>query len=246
MHQSYNDRLFKSGLRRRLHLARFHWLRRSILKRGAALESVLELGCFDGKTLQFLPEKPARYCGYDANWENGLAIARNTWRDDGNIEFVECNAPGEFTPSDRGFATSICMETLEHLPPAELDTYLATLAAATCRCAFVSVPNEIGAVFAAKYLAKRLRYGSARDYSWKEFMWATLGRLDRVARDQHKGFDFRKLITQMQKHFQIVEVTGLPFAWLPPALNFTVGIVAIPKHACGGNTASQSPGIKAA
>ena len=232
MPSSYNDRLFKNGLRRRLHTARFHWVRKSILKYDCEMNRVLELGCFDGKTLQFLPRMPDSYCGYDANWENGLDLARQTWSGHAGAEFFECNSPQEFSPASKDFDVSICMETLEHIPPDDVDQYLATLAASTRDLAFVTIPNEVGVVFAAKYLAKKIRYGSARDYSLREFMWAALGKLDRVSRDHHKGFDFRKLVLQISKHFHVLEVTGLPFRWLPPALNFTVGVVAVPKHAC--------------
>ncbi|MCG8587609.1 MAG: class I SAM-dependent methyltransferase [Pirellulales bacterium] len=245
MDSSYNDRLFKSGLRKHLHFARFHWLRGRIQGMGT-LASVLELGCFDGKTLEFLPEDLDTYHGYDANWEAGLDLAREKWKERRGVEFFESDCLSGFRPKKHAFDISICMETLEHLPPPEVDQYLSMLADATRKYALVTVPNEIGPVFATKYIAKRVRYGRTRDYTRKEFLCATLGRLDRVARNHHKGFDYRRLVEQMRRHFDVIEVTGLPFSWLPPSLNFTVALVARPKHLHEVNSIRRLSTVKAA
>jgi len=49
--------------------------------------------------------------------------------------------------------------------------------------------------------------------------------VDRVERG-HKGFDCSMLIGQLKKHFDIVEVKGLPFPFLPLSMNFTIAIIA--------------------
>ena len=54
----YNERLFSGGFRSKLHLARFRWLQSEIAKRKCRIDSVLELGCYDGKLIEFLPKKP--------------------------------------------------------------------------------------------------------------------------------------------------------------------------------------------
>ncbi len=56
----YNERLFSGGVRRHLHLARFKWLARAVAKHSTLCKSVLELGCFDGKAIDFLPASPVR------------------------------------------------------------------------------------------------------------------------------------------------------------------------------------------
>lgn len=61
MEPAYNKRLFSSGLRKCWHLARFYWLREQLSRNfGVSLQgcSVIELGCFDVKTLDYLPARP--------------------------------------------------------------------------------------------------------------------------------------------------------------------------------------------
>jgi hypothetical protein len=71
----YNERLFSGGVRAFFHLARFRWFQNELQRRGIMPRKVLELGCFDGKVLRFLPQPPQRYVGFDANWESGLLSA---------------------------------------------------------------------------------------------------------------------------------------------------------------------------
>lgn len=80
----YNERLFSRGLRRKLHLARFHWVNAEITRWHGSSRSVLELGCFDGKLIDFLSDKPSRYVGFDANWEGGLDAAKVKWAHEAN------------------------------------------------------------------------------------------------------------------------------------------------------------------
>lgn len=51
----YNERLFAGGLRGKLHNGRFHWFSTAVNQRGCATDAVLELGCFDGKLIEYLP-----------------------------------------------------------------------------------------------------------------------------------------------------------------------------------------------
>jgi len=52
---------FLVGCVKHLHLARFRWFIREITKLRCPYDSVLELGCFDGKVIDFCPKKPMRY-----------------------------------------------------------------------------------------------------------------------------------------------------------------------------------------
>ena len=70
----YNERLFKGCIRKKLHMARYYWITKSLLKLDCEFQSCLELGCFDGKVIDFLPTKPVRYLGLDANWEGGAGL----------------------------------------------------------------------------------------------------------------------------------------------------------------------------
>jgi hypothetical protein len=71
--KTYNDRLFGKGLRGYFHNARFHWLSRALKQHKAYGGSILELGCNDGRILDFIEFTPTQYVGYDADWEGGLA-----------------------------------------------------------------------------------------------------------------------------------------------------------------------------
>lgn len=220
----YNERLFSSGFRKRLHLARFAWLAASVKRLNCPPERVLELGCFDGKALEYLPRRPTRYLGLDADWEGGLELAQAKWSGDPHLAFRKCHAPEEMRLNSERFDIAICMDTLEHVPPEMLSAYLAGLAGAASHI-FVTVPNEKGIVFCGKYLAKKLLGGDAQPYSLREFLAAACGRIDRVARNEHKGFDYARFLQAFSQYADIVSVTGYPFARLPLFLNFGIGVV---------------------
>jgi hypothetical protein len=90
---------------------------------------------------------------------------------------------------------------------------------------FVTVPNEKGPMFLAKHIAKAA-IGSTQPYTAKEVLYATLGDLSQVERNEHKGFDYAQLVTQIGQHFDIVRVEPLPMGWMPNLTGFTIGIIA--------------------
>ncbi len=195
---------------------------------GCAADRVLELGCFDGKLIDYLPHRPARYIGYDANWEGGLDLARTRWRDAEFASFHAATTPSdmELGPDDV-FDVAVSMETLEHVPPDLVEPYLAKIAEHLDGYLFVTVPVEKGPVLLAKWLAKRILSRDAASYTSAELVNATLGRMHRVARNDDKGFDWEALVAQVGRHFDVVRVEGLPLGRaLPAGLCFGVGIVA--------------------
>jgi 2-polyprenyl-3-methyl-5-hydroxy-6-metoxy-1,4-benzoquinol methylase len=222
---SYNERLFSSGIRKKLHTARFYWLANSLTALNFQCIRILELGCFDGKVLDYLPMSPARYVGLDANWEGGLNIAIERWKSDQRLEFRECHTPQEMALNGETFDISICMDTLEHVPPEMVDSYLLELSEATQKYFFVTVPNEKGLVFFLKYVTKIIFSGDAQNYTMSEFINAILGRMEKVARKEHKGFDYEMLIESISKYFEIYTISGYPVGFLPPCLNFGVGVI---------------------
>ena len=191
----YNERLFSGDAARAYyHLARFKWATDKIARLPAGL-SVVELGCFDAKLLNFVGDRVREYVGLDANWEGGLDLARKTFAGRPDVRLIEAESPESLKEFPDGhFDVAVALETLEHVPPELVEPYLAELARVTKGHLFVSVPNEMGPIFAAKFLAKKIAYGDAEPYTFREFIAATLRQSWKVERTQHKGFDYRKLI----------------------------------------------------
>src|SRR5512135_1565716 len=116
--RGYNERLFDSGrLRRWYHEARYRWIADTLSSRRCRPESLVELGCFDGKLIRYLPHLPGRYLGLDADWEGGLGLARAQWENGNAFEFRRCVSPEEMRLNGEVFDVSVCMDTLEHVHP---------------------------------------------------------------------------------------------------------------------------------
>lgn len=229
---AYNQKLFSGGPRSRLHFMRFHWLNAQ-LQEPAKAYSLFELGCFDCRSLGYVPQ-PSRYVGADAGWEGGIDDARMTYNKVPWMELVTVQSAYDLEPyKSQKFDYSIALETLEHMNDMLLRGYIEFLAAVTKKRLLVTVPVEIGPMFLAKHIAKTvvpgLESGDTGTYTLAEVMWATLGKVEHVRRFEHKGFDYRKLVKLIAEYFDIVKVEGIPFAPFP-ALSFQVGIVAEPKQ----------------
>lgn len=223
----YNVRLFSGVVRGPFHRARFRWVSSEMSKLRSPARSIIELGCFDGKLIDFLPSEPVRYAGFDANWEGGLDMAMNRWKLRKNYTFREAHVPEDMALAEHDrFDAAVAMETLEHVPPELVDGYLEKIAAHLDGYFFITVPNEKGLVFLTKWTLKKLLSKDAHAYSFSEVVNATLGRMHRVARNEHKGFDYAALTRQISKHFDVVSVSGHPLPFLPNWLCFSIGIVA--------------------
>jgi hypothetical protein len=223
----YNERLFRSGLRRRFHMARFAWVTRMVRRHGIPCDAVLEIGCFDGRLLDHLPCRPVRYAGFDANWEGGLDDARRRFGAAPEWRFTEARRAEDMGlgPGER-FDLAVSLETLEHVPPAEVEPYLRTVAEHLDGHFLITVPNEIGPVFLFKWLVRVAKSPSRGRHGFREIVWATLGLARRIPRHEHKGFDYRHLVAQVNRHFDVISVTGHPFGILPAWLCPGIGIVA--------------------
>jgi hypothetical protein len=216
----YDRRLFTEGLRRRIHESRFHWLRRETQGLSG---SVIEIGCFNARSLRFLSFTPERYLGLDAGWEGGL--------DEAIIEFPQYKFLKSIDPNDiqGSWDVALALETLEHIPrPDTLDVYLENLAQHS-NLLIATVPMEIGPLFAAKFLYKKFVHGYAAQHSFAEFIDQSLGRCERVTQDNHRGFDYRYLVRRVNKHFRIQKVEGIN-ASLPRFLNTQIGIRAVSRY----------------
>jgi cyclopropane fatty-acyl-phospholipid synthase-like methyltransferase len=229
MMNSYNERLFSRRIISKLHYARFHWLKKSLEKLNCKQESVLELGCFDGKAINFLPKVPRKYIGFDANVEGGLDIAIKQWKDFDNYQFIYCMNPVQMELNGK-LDIGIAMETLEHIPDNMLDAYLKKLAIHVNECVFITVPNEKKLMFFSKWLIKKLTFRSGEKYTVYEFINASLGRMHKIKHKDHKGFDYHALIEKIKENFEIFDIQGIPFSFLPLCLSFQIGIIAVPRE----------------
>lgn len=221
----YNKRLFTGGLRRRVHLARFTWLERTARRVGVDTSNTLELGCFDGRSLSHLPREPEFYTGVDADWEGGLSAARRRFRGMDSYTFHESRSleslPGLETPA----TLALCLETIEHLPPDDVLGYLDYLQENCRGHLLVTVPVELGPAFLAKYTYKAVK-GHAEEYTATEILNATIGRTGAVKRNEHKGFDYRSVIREVQQRFELIGAENISSRLLPRWLGIGVGIVA--------------------
>lgn len=230
--QGYNERLFHKGVRAHIHLSRFAWLRKMTTIHGDNKPlRVLELGCYDGRSIDWLPSQPLLYDGFDANWEGGLDIGRVRYAGHSNIRFHECSSPEEMVVDTDEYDLGISLETIEHIPPAIVDGYLQIISRSVTTIVFFTVPNETGLPFLIKYIAKKVLYRDSKDeeYTIAEFWNELLGRTTNVHRNEHKGFNYRLFIKQLENYFHVDHVMGIPIGWLPASLSFTIGIVARPK-----------------
>lgn len=222
----YNQRLFSGNWRSRLHLSRFYWVAAQVRKLNLKSPSMIELGCYDGKTLEFLDSLPARYLGLDANWEGGLDEGRAKWHGFQEVEFRFCQRPEDIPVPQELFDLGICMETLEHVPPDLVDPYLLKLSQVVKSYLFITVPVERGIAFLVKHGLKKVLAMHDDPFQNGEFFNSMIGRLDKVGRREHKGFDDRLLVKQVGQYFDVISVTGV-FPHLPLlSANLTIGIIA--------------------
>jgi hypothetical protein len=229
---AYNQRLFAgSKVRSSYHWARYHWLSEQIRSSGIPSPRVIELGCFDAKTIDFMPEPPSYYLGLDAGWEDGVFRAMDRLKGNCSVELVQCTAPAQIPERGR-FDVGVCMETLQHLSDDVAESYLAKLSQLVERKLFVTVPRERGVIFVARRVSKAVLFGRARiPYTWRELFMLSMGKTAKVQRNEYKGFDERKLIRTISRYFKIEKICSVFPRSFPRGLSFTLGIVAASRNA---------------
>jgi hypothetical protein len=223
---SYNQRLFSGNWRSSLHLSRFYWLKEKLREFKLQPVRMIELGCHDGKTIEFLEDQPKEYLGLDANWEGGLDLGRVKWKDAPHLRFQHCIKPSDIPLPTVPYDVGICMETLEHIPPDLVLPYLKKLSELIEGFLFITVPIERGVAFFLKHGLKKVLRMRDDKFEDGEFMNCVMGRLDKVKRLEHKGFDDRLFVEQVRQYFEVISISGV-FPRLPVlSMNLTLGIVA--------------------
>lgn len=226
--ETYTQRLFGKGFYGRHHNRRFDWMRQKISAlAGEHAIRVLEVGCFEGRVLSFIPVPVRRYVGFDAGWGGGLERARETFKERKDFSFIQSNHPKDIAALAERFDFVICMETLEHVDPPLVEDYIRAFSEKLDGHLMITVPNEKGLALLIKMLgARALNVDRIYPYTAQEVFWGILGRLDRVARSEHKGFDYRNLANLIGKYFRHVSIEGVTPLRRPLQLGLTIGIVA--------------------
>lgn len=227
--KTYNERMFSKGLRGKLHSARFLWLANQLRKHGIHKTSVFELGCHDARTIDFLEEsglKIDRYLGVDANEHGGIEMAKERFGGRAGFEFIAGAEPSAIHQPEEPYDLFICMETFEHVPEEVVDGYLARIKEVVKGTLFITVPIERGLPFITKHLARGMMTREHRDMTRQEFWGHLFGRFRGLRHDGHIGFDDRRLVRQVAKHFNIESLHAIGPAIPIKVMGFQRGIVA--------------------
>jgi hypothetical protein len=226
MPDSYNDRLFRGNRARRfLHERRFWWLIDRLRRLKIRRADVIEIGCYDAKTISYLERSGiavTRYVGYEAD-DDIFDWVKAGWAARAEVAILKSKSPSDIDLSAT-FDVGICMETLEHLPDENVDGYLEILARHVRGPVFFTIPVERGAMLVAKQLGYRALGMYGDRLSWRDLLNGALGQTEKIPRHEHAGFDDRRMIERIARYFTITESGGL-FVPYFTTLNFTLGIV---------------------
>lgn len=129
-----------------------------------------------------------------------------------------------------------CFETLEHFSPAKQESTLQCIRRILADDGYllISVPVEGGFPSVVKNLSRRLKFGGATTYSWRNIAKSWLWMAIPEAREggdylSHMGFYFVDLEKVLQRSFIINRRVTSPFRSLGPALNSQVFYIATPR-----------------
>lgn len=218
----YSERLFK-GWQSLYHNRRFYWIQKKL--KNYDYESLIEIGCFNARLLNYI--KPKKYYGFDAGYEkeDGVDIALKKYKNHKNIEIKVGDKTSQIT--NKKFDVLVSLETFEHIEPNLVEPFLEKLSKQINKVAFFSVPVERGLPFLIATFV-RIINRKPKKYTISEFFNSIIGRMDKVDRKGHKGFDERIFIKQVNKYFNVKKVESM-FGpkWL--GLNLGIGIIAVPK-----------------
>jgi len=220
------------------HARRFEWLKSKIACLGKSDISVLELGCNDARSIEYIPVPIKRYLGLDAGWRSGwengkaygLESAQVRFRDDPHLEFRRSERCEDLERVPGQFDVAIVLETFEYLEPSKLETYVSILSEKLIDggAILATMPNEKGVPLLVKALGSRLSRGPRSGYTPAQFWNALIGRLDRVPRALRgrRGFDYQMMSEIIWRYFPHGYLESVEPANAPLWLSLNVGLVA--------------------
>lgn len=207
---------------------------------------LLDYGCGDGTFLAMLagiPMHPDLSVGADLD-DGQVNDCKNRLVRDGSLQFIRLDQLRDVMASEKQFDVIFCMEVLEHvvdLDPIFRDWKMMAKPGAPI---IVSVPVETGIALAVKQAIRAIAgwrgigdYPGNSPYTWAEFFKSLFaGKRQHLKRPVHgldrgtpgychKGFNWRWLRTEIQKHFQIEKTVSSPLPWLPLGLGSQVWFV---------------------
>ena len=220
------------------HARRFEWLKSKIACLGKSDISVLELGCNDARSVEYIPVPITRYLGLDAGWRSGwengkaygLESAQIRFRDRPHFEFRRSERYEDLERVPGKFDVAIVLETFEYLEPSKLETYVSVLSEKLIDdgAILTTMPNEKGVPLLVKALGSRLSGVPRSGYTPAQFWNALIGRLDRVPRALRgrRGFDYQMMSEIIWRYFPHGYLESVEPANAPLWLSLNVGLVA--------------------
>jgi Methyltransferase domain len=225
------------------HTRRFEWLKSKLASLNKPDVTILEIGCNDARSLDYVPVPVKRYVGLDAGWRSGWLNGRAYGLDAARLRFQ--NSPNfEFHRSDRHedvdqvpgtFDVAIALETFEYLVPSEVESYVRAISSKLNDggCILSTMPNEKGIPLFLKALGSKLSGVPRSEYNARQFWNALLGRMDRVPRAirGRRGFDYAAMAQLVRRYLPHTHLESVEPARLPLWLSLNVGMFAAKKNA---------------
>jgi hypothetical protein len=220
------------------HTRRFEWLRNKIASLGKRELSILELGCNDARSLNYVPAQVTRYVGLDAGWQSGwrngkafgLEAARHRFRHYPHIEFRQADHCRDLEEVRGKFDLAIVLETFEYLDPSRAEGYISAISRKLKEDGSIlsTMPNEKGIPLLVKALGSRLSGVPRSGYTAKQFCNAVIGRLEKVPRATRgrRGFDYAKTAQLVSRYLPHMHLESIEPSHAPLWLSLNVGLAA--------------------
>lgn len=220
------------------HAQRFLWLKSQIAQLRRNRVSIIELGCGNARSLDYIPTVVDRYLGFDAGMRSGTVngkpvgfqAALERFAHDKTVSLQRSVHPSDLHAVQEKFDLAIVMETFEYLGTTNLESYVSAIADKLHLdgVLLATMPNERGLPLLTKTVGAKLSGIGRSTYTAAEFLNAVLGRMAHVPRMERgrKGFDYRAIARLVQRHFRYVRLVSIASLRLPLAFSPNIGLIA--------------------